>query len=88
MTLEELPLAEIVFHDPDLEIIEDCRERDGYVLIKCPNDDGTDDHALHVCNPWDGLPAMAYCLSEKCRGVTTAEMLGRIGVGPVQDKLH
>lgn len=83
MTLGEHPLADIVANNPTSKVIEDQREQLGYVLIQCPNDDGTDDHALHVCNPRGGLPAMAYCLSDKCRGFTTAELLERIGIRPL-----
>ncbi|HXF55298.1 MAG TPA: hypothetical protein VNK52_14370 [Hyphomicrobiaceae bacterium] len=83
MRVEDLPLADIMANDSCVEIVEDHRERYGYVLIKCPNDDGSGDHALHVCNPWAGKPAMAYCLSRVCRRLTTLDMLelhgGRIG---------
>lgn len=75
MKIEDLPLADIMFHDRDIEVIEDRRKQDGCLLVRCPNDDGTDDHALHVCNPRDGLPSMAYCLSPKCRGITTLAMI-------------
>jgi hypothetical protein len=48
------PPAQALLASPSadrVEIIEDDRERFGYLLVKCPNDDGTNDHALHVCNP-------------------------------------
>jgi hypothetical protein len=73
--VESLPLADIMANDPAVEVLEDCRKRYGYLLVRCPNDDGTDDHALHVCNPRDGLPAMVYCLSRRCREFSTLEMI-------------
>jgi hypothetical protein len=80
MRLDNLPLADIVANDPGMEIIEDRREDLGYVLLKCPHDDDTDDHALFVCNPHGGLPAHVYCLSQKCRTFDTAHFLARIGM--------
>ena len=73
-------LADIVAADSSVEIVEDQRERYGYVLVKCPHDDGTDDHALHVCNAREALPAQAYCLSEKCKDVTATEFVELLGV--------
>lgn len=75
-----LPLADLVAGDPRVEIIEDHRERFGYLLVRCPNDDGTDDHALHVCNPREDLPAHAYCLSENCKDITTPEFMELLGI--------
>lgn len=80
MDRNRLPLADLIASDPRTKIIEDQRERFGYVLVRCPNDDGTDDHALHVCNPRGDLPAHAYCLSDECKDVTTEEFVELLGV--------
>ena len=82
MALDQLPLADIVANDPETDVLEDQRAQHGYVLVRCPNDDGTDDHALHVCNPREGLPAMMYCLSPSCRDVTTRDFIDRLGLSP------
>lgn len=50
-------LADLVAATPNVEIIEDERDRFGYVLVRCPHDDGTADHALHVHNATRSLPA-------------------------------
>jgi len=70
-----LPLADLIAAHRGPLMIEDHRVRFGYVLVRCPNDDGTNDHALHVCNPHNELPAHAYCLSEACKSTTTEQFL-------------
>ena len=49
-------------------VVLDCGS--GYVVVVCPFDDGTADHALHVCNPTGDQPAHLYCLSDACAGVS------------------
>jgi hypothetical protein len=82
MDIKRLPLADLVADAPQVEIIEDYRDRFGYVLVRCPHDDGSDDHALHVCNPHEDLDATAFCLSDHCKDVTTDEFLALLGVSP------
>ncbi len=77
---QDLPLADLFAGDPRVEILEDCREPLGYLLVRCPNDDGSANHALHICNPRHGLPAHAYCLNEQCKDVTAAEFIRLLGV--------
>lgn len=79
-TLARLPLADLAASDPRIEVIEDARSVHGYVLVRCPYDDGTADHALHVCNPRDELPAHAYCLSETCKNVTADQFMRLLGI--------
>ena len=80
MNLKSLPLADIVADDPLTEIVEDHRERFGYVVVQCPNDDGTSDHALIVSNAREGSPANAYCMAEKCKDVTADEFAELLGI--------
>ena len=75
-----LRLADLVADDPRVEIIEDHRERFGFLLVRCPNDDGSDDHALHICNPRDELPAHAYCLSDTCKDITMSEFMALLDI--------
>jgi hypothetical protein len=76
--LEDLQLADIVANDPGIEIIDDQRAELGSVMVKCPHDDGSDDHALLFCNPWNGMPARAYCLSPACSKLTTLDFMARM----------
>ena len=80
MNYDRLRLADVVVADPKIQVIDDQRERLGYVLVRCPHDDGTADHALHVHNPTGELSAHAYCLSESCRDVTTTDFMVMLGV--------
>ncbi len=73
-------LADIVVATPSVVVIEDQRELLGYVLVRCPHDDGTADHALHIHNPTAALPAHAYCPSEKCRRVSIEDFMNLLGV--------
>jgi hypothetical protein len=73
-------LADLVVESPQVQVIEDQRDSLGYVLVRCPNDDGTADHALHVCNARNDLPAHAYCLSDSCKDVTASEFLALLGI--------
>lgn len=74
-------LADIVIASSSVKVIEDQRQRLGYVLVVCPHDDGTEDHALHVHNATNTLPAHAYCLSEKCKHISTEEFMCLLGIG-------
>lgn len=80
MNLEALLLADLVASDPRIDIIDDRRVELDYVLVRCPNTDGTTDHALHVCNPRAELPAHAYCLSDACAETTTLGFMRLLGL--------
>jgi hypothetical protein len=67
--LMNLPLADMAISKLGLTILEDFRHSFGYVLVQCPNDDGSDDHALHLTNASPTAPALAYCLSPRCASV-------------------
>jgi hypothetical protein len=77
---QQWPLADIVAADPTIAVVDDQRDRLGYVLVVCPNDDGTGDHDLFVCNPKRHLPAHVYCLSDKCSHIDPAVLLRGIGL--------
>jgi hypothetical protein len=73
-------LADIVAASPSVEVIEDQRERYGFVIVRCPHDDGTADHALHVHSATETLPAHAYCLSDKCKQFSAEDFMRLLGV--------
>lgn len=81
MKFADIHFADILANDPDVELIDDERATLGYVNVRCPLDDGTDDHLLHVCNPdpRNRFPGMIYCLSPKCSKVTTEQFIDALG---------
>jgi hypothetical protein len=56
--------------------------------VKCPHDDGTNDHALVFCNPWNGMPARAYCLSPACSKLTTLDFMARMDALVTKARKH
>lgn len=77
MIWQRLPIADIAAADASLKKLETGLD---FVVVQCPFDDGTDDHALHLHNSTDALPAHAYCLSDKCKRVTPEEFLRLLGM--------
>jgi hypothetical protein len=80
MDYKQWPLADFAAADPTISVVDDQRDRLGYVLVQCPNDDGIGDHDLFIHNPKGCLPAHAYCLSDKCSFVDPAILLRGIGL--------
>ena len=77
MMWRRLPIADIAAADANLEKLDSGR---GFVVVRCPFDDGTVDHALHLHNATDALPAHAYCLSDRCKRVAPEEFLRLLGM--------
>ncbi len=77
MSWRTLPIADVVQADGSVEKLDG---GPGYVVVRCPFDDGTNDHALHICNPCGDLPAHAYCLSASCKDVVPDEFLILLGL--------
>lgn len=81
MRPEQLPLADILANDPQISVVEDSRDVMGCIRIKCPNDDGSGQHVLTVCNPVlrDDLPAMIFCAHAACMDLDLEQFLKLLG---------
>lgn len=80
--LDDLPLADIVAHDRDIEKLVDMRQTGGFVVVRCPFDDGVGVHALVIHNPDPirGKPSSVKCDDANCRGRDRDDFLDHFGL--------
>ena len=77
ISLIDMRIADALVRDSSVQVLEDRCAEEGFILAKCPNDDGRLDHACFIVNPRANSPGRIFCDSEPCRRISTDDFLLR-----------